>query len=113
MTIYNHFGGARPLGRLRGARQGRHYVEGGNEILYKIEQLFCPADWDNKSLMSSTKLTSKQMLAIACPTCDAQPGQKCELGTGEPRHTPHRDRRLVAGDIKLRDGIVEGLGLSS
>ncbi len=23
-------------------------------------------------------------------------GQKCELGTGQPRSTPHRDRRLEA-----------------
>jgi len=30
-----------------------------------------------------------------CPTCGAKPGEKCELSTGQPRNTPHRDRRLA------------------
>ena len=33
-----------------------------------------------------------------CPTCGAKPGEKCELGTGQPRTEPHRNRRLVALD---------------
>jgi len=28
-----------------------------------------------------------------CPTCGAGLGEKCELTTGQPRKTPHRDRR--------------------
>jgi len=42
--------------------------------------------------------TKKEMLAIRCPTCGAKPGEKCELGTGQPRTEPHRDRRLLASD---------------
>jgi hypothetical protein len=32
-------------------------------------------------------------LALRCPTCGARPGEKCELGTGQPRTEPHRERR--------------------
>lgn len=44
------------------------------------------------------KATKKEALATRCPTCGAKPGEKCELGTGQPRTDPHRDRRLVALD---------------
>jgi hypothetical protein len=44
------------------------------------------------------KVAEKKTLAIRCPTCGAKPGEKCELGTGQPRTEPHRDRRLVAAD---------------
>jgi hypothetical protein len=37
-------------------------------------------------------------LAVRCPTCGAKRGEKCELGTGQPRTTPHRDRRLMASE---------------
>jgi hypothetical protein len=42
------------------------------------------------------KLSPKQVLAVRCPTCGAKPGEKCELSTGLPRNSPHRDRRLDA-----------------
>jgi len=43
-------------------------------------------------------MTAKQehALTVRCPTCGAKPGEKCELGTGQPRTEPHRDRRLQA-----------------
>jgi hypothetical protein len=44
------------------------------------------------------KVAKKKTLAIRCPTCGAKPGEKCELGTGQPRTEPHRDRRLVPAD---------------
>jgi hypothetical protein len=37
-------------------------------------------------------------LSVRCPTCGAKPGEKCELSTGQPRTTPHRDRRIIAKD---------------
>jgi hypothetical protein len=43
-------------------------------------------------------ISPKQILAIRCPTCGAAPGKKCELATGRPRTTLHRDRRLIARD---------------
>jgi hypothetical protein len=49
--------------------------------------------------MNAKDLTLKQRLAVRCPTCGARPGEKCELGTGQPRTYPHRDRRLVAADL--------------
>jgi hypothetical protein len=49
---------------------------------------------------SRVKATKNQALAIRCPTCGAKPGEKCELGTGQPRTDTHRDRRLVALDKK-------------
>jgi len=42
------------------------------------------------------KAKKKATLAIRCPTCGAKPGEKCELGTGQPRTETHRDRRLAA-----------------
>jgi hypothetical protein len=40
----------------------------------------------------------KQILAVRCPTCGAASGEKCALGSGQPRTKPHRDRRLIARD---------------
>src|SRR6478736_9590862 len=45
---------------------------------------------------SRVKATKKEALAVRCPTCGARPGEKCRLGTGQPRTDPHRNRRLVA-----------------
>jgi hypothetical protein len=42
------------------------------------------------------ELTAQKILAVACPTCGAAPGEKCQLNTGQPRTGPHRDRRLIA-----------------
>ena len=38
------------------------------------------------------ELRPKQILAVRCPSCGAAPGEKCELSTGQPRTSPHRDR---------------------
>jgi hypothetical protein len=45
-------------------------------------------------------MTSKEKLALArrCPICGAKPGEKCELGTGQPRTEPHPMRSLVSLD---------------
>jgi hypothetical protein len=40
----------------------------------------------------------KRALAVRCPTCGAKPKEKCELGTGQPRTEPHRDRRLAGAE---------------
>jgi hypothetical protein len=42
------------------------------------------------------KTEENPALSVRCPTCGAAPGEKCELGTGQPRTEPHRDRRLFA-----------------
>jgi hypothetical protein len=44
-------------------------------------------------------LTAKEIQTVPCPTCGAQSREKCELGTGQPRTEPHRDRRLNAEDL--------------
>jgi hypothetical protein len=47
------------------------------------------------SIMSAslkTELSPKQVPAVRCPTCGAEPREKCELSTGQPRNEPHRDR---------------------
>jgi hypothetical protein len=49
--------------------------------------------------MNAKDLTPKQRLAVRCPTCGAKRGERCELGTGQPRTYPHRDRRLIAADL--------------
>jgi hypothetical protein len=48
--------------------------------------------------MKAKKPTLKQIQAVRCPTCGAEPGEKCQLTTGRPRTQPHRDRRLIAED---------------
>ena len=44
------------------------------------------------------KRTTKQMLALRCPTCGAAPKERCKLINGQPRTSLHRDRRLMAAD---------------
>ena len=48
--------------------------------------------------MRGKKPTLKEVQAVYFPTCGAEPGQKCELSSGDPRTQPHRDRRLIAAD---------------
>ena len=43
----------------------------------------------------------KQTFAIRCPTCGAKAGEKCELSSGQPRHTPHRDRLFRLAYLKV------------
>lgn len=65
--------------------------------VFNSDQSSYPACWHNLSAMKK-ELSSKQILALPCPTCGAAPGEKCELGSGQPRTEPHRDRRLIAAD---------------
>jgi hypothetical protein len=44
------------------------------------------------------KRSTKQMLALRCPTCGAAPKERCKLINGQPRTALHRDRRLMAAD---------------
>jgi len=44
------------------------------------------------------ELSPKQVLAVRCPTCGAAPREKCELSTGQPRSSPHRDRMWILKD---------------
>jgi hypothetical protein len=48
--------------------------------------------------MMKKEHTRKDVLAVRCPTCGAEPGEQCELSTQQPRTKPHRDRRLIAKD---------------
>jgi hypothetical protein len=48
--------------------------------------------------IASHRPTLEQIQAVPCPTCGAEPGEKCELHSGQPRTSPHRDRRLAAED---------------
>jgi len=41
-------------------------------------------------------LTSKQLFAVACPTCGVSVGERCLLHSGAPRSEPHIDRKLSA-----------------
>jgi hypothetical protein len=51
-----------------------------------------------KIFLLKPQLTSKQILAVPCPTCGVAPDEKCELSTGQPRFEPHQARRLNASD---------------
>jgi hypothetical protein len=54
---------------------------------------------DSQYLDMSNRLGMEQIRAVRCPTCGAEPGEKCELNTGQPRTAPHRDRRLATEDL--------------
>jgi hypothetical protein len=49
----------------------------------------------------SANLITKAILSVPCPTCGAAAGEKCELNTGQPRNSPHRDRRWDAAEKGL------------
>jgi hypothetical protein len=42
------------------------------------------------------KAVKQQALGVRCPTCGANPKEKCELNTGLPRTEPHPARSLAA-----------------
>jgi hypothetical protein len=52
-------------------------------------------------LCMSNRSAIEKIQTIACPTCGAMPGEKCELHSGQPRTEPHRDRRLAAEDLLI------------
>jgi hypothetical protein len=54
--------------------------------------------FERESLAAEAKLKVKVVLTIRCPTCGAARGVRCTLSTGQPRTSPHRDRRLVTQD---------------
>jgi hypothetical protein len=41
---------------------------------------------------------AKPGLTVACPTCSARPGKRCELNTGGMRNVSHLDRRWAELD---------------
>jgi len=53
-------------------------------------------------LSMSNRSAIEKTQTIPCPTCDAQPGEKCEIHSGQPRTEPHRERRLAAEDLLNR-----------
>jgi hypothetical protein len=40
----------------------------------------------------------KRVLAVACPTCAARPGENCVICTGVSVD-PHRERQSIAADL--------------
>lgn len=54
---------------------------------------------DTGLLIMNNRPAIEQIQAVLCPTCGAEPGEKCDLHSGQPRKEPHRDRRLTAEDL--------------
>ena len=50
-------------------------------------------------LRMSTCTAIEKIQTVACPTCGAWPGEKCEPHSRQPRTEPHRNRRLAAEDL--------------
>jgi len=65
--------------------------------VFKIEQIQLCFKAHDTGAMNRKQLESLS-LTVPCPTCGAAPRQKCQLNTGQPRTSPHRDRRLNAAD---------------
>jgi hypothetical protein len=59
--------------------------------------------WRASAHCFSDESQTERGARVRCPTCEAKPGEKCELSTGLPRTEPHRDRRLVCGRRKMTD----------
>ena len=48
--------------------------------------------------MNKNKVTDQQGLTVACPTCAALSGKRCELNTGGLRNSSHLERRWAELD---------------
>jgi hypothetical protein len=71
--------------------------------LDQIRQVRKARDSRAAELLSMSNCSAiEKIQTIPCPTCDAQPGEKCKLHPGQPRREPHRERRLAAGDLLNR-----------
>jgi len=44
---------------------------------------------------------------FSCSVCGADPGEKCELNSGQPRYESHMERKWIAQDHLLRPGVTE------
>jgi hypothetical protein len=64
----------------------------------KIEQF---SYWSNFYYVAvkTRELTPKQIRSVACNTCGAAIGERCELHTGALRTEPHRERKLAAAEV--------------
>jgi hypothetical protein len=61
--------------------------------------LTTPATWGGGIISPMKKEVGlKHVLTVPCPTCGATKGKECELTSGKPRTSPHRDRRINAKD---------------
>jgi hypothetical protein len=46
--------------------------------------------------MKKKELTSSEVSAVPCPTCEADVGEPCRIYSGRKRHTPHVERKFAA-----------------
>lgn len=46
-------------------------------------------------------------LKFSCPACGAEPGEKCEINSGQPRSESHVERKWTAQDHLLQPGVTE------
>ena len=45
-------------------------------------------------------------LLTPCPVCAAEPGERCELATGQPRANIHWERLLIAEDPEMMFAVL-------
>lgn len=50
-------------------------------------------------MVDAKTLSPKQVMAVRCPVCLAEPREKCKLSTGKPCVKTHLDRRLFAAKM--------------
>jgi hypothetical protein len=69
-----------------------------SQHLFRIEQIqfFFSGTITHVDLQQRDNLS----LNVACPTCGAPAGERCDLDSGQVPNVPHRDRRLKAADKK-------------
>jgi len=73
-----------------------------SELIDELEQIRAlrkARDSRSAGLLMSNRLAIEMIQIVPFPTCGAEPGQKCELHSGQFRTEPHRDRRLIAEDL--------------
>jgi hypothetical protein len=80
------------VGRLWHGMSGFCSIWDCDVILVTIDHLI----GEQSCIIGNMAAKRKRALEVRCPTCGAKVGEKCELGTGQPRTEPHRDRRLVS-----------------
>ena len=45
---------------------------------------------------------TEPILTVRCLACGAEPGEKCEASTGQPRTTPHLERLLELEETEVQ-----------
>jgi len=56
-------------------------------------------------MVAQDRLTTRQIMAVACPVCQAVPREQCKLRSGKPCIKTHLDRKIFASKVTLSENF--------